>query len=228
MSRSTRIGILGGTFDPIHLGHLDVAAAGGDALDLSEVVFVPSRVSPHRPSPPAVSGYHRFAMVALAVTALRTFRASDLELGTEGPSYTSVTLEALARHGARPSQLFFITGADAFAEIATWYDYPNVLNRSHFVVVSRPGHQASELPRRLPDIAPRMREPQDHASRDRSAAGTSVWLVNAATKDVSSSEIRERLTNGRSVDGLVPPSVATYIERHRLYRTDRTDGGLHE
>ena len=150
-----RLGLLGGTFDPVHRGHIDVAQAARETLGLDCVQFIPARLPPHRPQQPRVSGYHRFAMVAVAIAGFPGFEVSDLELEAEGPSYTAWTLAHLQRDGFHPSQLFFITGADAFAEIATWHDYPALLDASHFVVVSRPGHAREGLWHRLPDLRSR-------------------------------------------------------------------------
>src|SRR5262245_45751861 len=142
-----RIGILGGTFDPIHLGHLDVGAAAQRALGLTEMLVVPSSVPPHR-SPAVASGYHRFAMVALAIAGRPGWRALDVELQQAGPSYTATTLRQLHDEGYRASSLFFITGADAFVDIAAWRDYPSFFDLANFVVVSRPGLPVREFPRR--------------------------------------------------------------------------------
>jgi nicotinate-nucleotide adenylyltransferase len=224
----SRTGLLGGTFDPIHFGHLDVAAAARRALELTEVDFIPSRTPPHRQTAPVASAGHRLAMVTRAVSDQPAYRVSDQELRADGPSYTSATLETSARAGASRSQLFFITGADAFAEISTWHDYPALLDLAHFVVVSRPGHPVSELRERLPDLAPRMRDSGTFVDFDLRHNETLVWLVEATTRDVSSSDIRARLAHGESIDQLVPPSVATYIERCHTYGADATDSGLHD
>ena len=228
MTPERRMGILGGTFDPIHVGHLAVAAAACRALKLDEVVVIPSHLPPHRPHAPIASGYDRFAMVALALVQEDAYRVSDLELSAGGPSYTSMTLETLKRKGEHPSQIFFIAGADAFAEIASWRDYPDVLDGSHFVVVSRPGHQASDLLQQLPDIASRMRFPDTALDDAAPPDGTFVWLVDATTPNISSSDIRQHVSGGRSVDGLVPGSVAAYIDRHQLYRGYHMDTTLHD
>ena len=229
MTGETRTGILGGTFDPVHLGHRDVAVAARTALGLDTVLLIPSRVPPHRHRAPVASGPDRLAMVELAAAAEPGLEASDLELTSDGPSYTSRTLDTLTG-GRNPSQFFFITGADAFAEISTWHDYPDVLDLSHFVVVSRPGHPTSQLKERHPAQAHRMRHPaQAHRMRplpvddpgrpaDLSIA---VWLVEAATRDISSSDIRMRRAAGLPIDDLVSPSVAAYVLEHRLY-TDIT------
>ena len=224
----TRTGILGGTFDPVHFGHLDVADAARRALELTEVIFVPSRTPPHRQTAPVASGNHRLAMVALAVADQGAYRVSDQELQTEGPSYTSATLETCARAGIPRSQLFFITGADAFAEIASWHDYPNLLSLAHFVVVSRPSHAASDLRERLPDLAPRMRDASTLVDSELKHDETWIWLVDAATRDISSSNIRTRLAQGDPIDQHLPPSVAAYIERSRTYGAGAMDGSLHD
>ena len=202
---AARIGILGGTFDPIHLGHLEAAFHARNALDLDHVMLLPSRVPPHRSLEPRASVYHRFAMTALAASSGEGMLASDLELRRESPSYTALTLEALHHEGVAPSRLFFIIGADAFAEIDTWYDYPRVLTLAHFVVVSRPGAAAS---RPDPVTGPPSLIPD---------ASTSVLYIDAPTPDVSSTEIRRRVATGESIEGLVPPGVAEHIRRHRLY-----------
>ena len=152
-----RIGILGGTLDPIHCGHLAAAVATRDAFDLATVFVLPSHVPPHRSVQPVASPFHRFAMASLAVSGVDRLQASDEELRSAGPSYTADTLERLHARGLAASQIFFITGADAFAEIATWMRYPGVLDLANFVVVSRPGHDLSAMKARLPELAERMR-----------------------------------------------------------------------
>ena len=228
MNALSRTGILGGTFDPIHFGHLDVAAAARQALGLTEVIFVPSRTPPHRQMDPVASVKHRLAMVTLAVENQSAYRTSDQELRSDGPSYTSVTLKTCVDTGIPPSQLFFVTGADAFAEISSWHDYPNLLSLAHFVVVSRPSHAVSELRQRLPDLEVRMRDARTLADSDLRSDGTWIWLVDAATRDISSSDIRTRLAHGDSIAQHVPPSVATYIERRHTYAARSMDGSLHD
>lgn len=211
---SRRIGILGGTLDPIHCGHIAAGIAARDAFGLSRVLVVPSRVPPHRSIQPLASPFHRFAMASLAVSGLPAMQASDDELRLEGPSYTAETLERQHAQGVRPSQIFFITGADAFADIATWKRYPDVLELANFVVVSRPGHSIEALPSALPALADRMR-PAAGAAVD--ASRTAVYLLQAPTPDVSSTLVRDRLRRGEGIAGLVPPLVETHIRQHALY-----------
>ena len=210
-----RIGILGGTLDPIHCGHLEAAIAARKALQLTEVLVLPSRVPPHRPAQPAASPFHRFAMAALAVNGIAGLVASDAELCVSGPSYTADTLDRLHASGLDRSQIFFITGADAFAEIATWHRYPEVIDLAHFVVVSRPGHAMDDMRRRLPALASRMRAAAGATPVAPSAP--SILLVETPTPDVSSTIIRERLRRGEPITGLVPPAVERHIHQHRLY-----------
>jgi nicotinate-nucleotide adenylyltransferase len=211
MTSRTRIGILGGTFDPVHLGHVETALAAQRALELDRVLLLPSGAPPHRHQQPFASRFHRFAMAALAVTGRRGLEVSDLEIGEPGPSYTFETLARLQADGLTPSQIFFITGADAFAEIATWSRYPQVLDMSNFVVVSRPGHPAGALRTMLPSLAARM------TTGAHTSAQVAIVLVDAPTPDVSSTDIRRRLESGGSIEDLVPAAVAAYIDQHGLY-----------
>ena len=206
-----RVGILGGTFDPFHCGHLDVARAAESTLGLTEVVVMTANVPPHRPQPFA-SSHHRFAMVAMAIAGRDRWRASDIELGGSGPSFTTDTLRRFHDAGFQPADLFFILGADAFAEIESWRDFPGILDRAHFTVVSRPGFPAGDMPARFPALSSRMQAPSKAM-----AAAPSIFLIDAATADVSGTAIRQRAAAGQSIAGLVPPAVRQHIEQHALY-----------
>jgi nicotinate-nucleotide adenylyltransferase len=212
-------GILGGTFDPIHFGHLAVARAVEEALGLDRILLVPARVPPHRERP-SVSVYHRFAMVALASMTSESLVASDLELESDAPSYTSVLLDRFLETGVSPSQIVFLVGADAFAEIATWRDYPGLLDKCHFAVVSRPGLSARRFHDALPELSARFVPPRCEARRFLPAAETRIFLLEALTPDVSSTEVRARVRAGASLTDLMPASVAAYVRRHGLYADD--------
>ena len=190
MTATRRIGLLGGTFDPIHTGHLDVARAAQRELELTAVHVIPSQVPPHRPQPVA-SAFHRFAMAAIAITGVKGWRVSDLELRMAPPSYTAHTLRHYHERGYAPDELFFLIGADAFKDIHQWHEYPAILSAARFVVVSRAGYEAGQRGRAI--------------------------FVQAGTMDVSSSAIRQARAEGRSIDGLVPPGVQQHIEQHGLY-----------
>jgi nicotinate-nucleotide adenylyltransferase len=213
-----RIGLLGGTFDPIHCGHLAAAVAARDVFGLDEVFLVPSHIPPHRAVQPIASPFHRFAMACLAVSGVSRLQASDEELRAEGLSYTADTLDRLHARGLNASQIFFITGADAFADIATWRRYPEVLALATFVVVARPGHALETLPSRLPALAGRMR-PAAPPENDGIAGEPRIHLLETPTPDVSSTIVRDRLRRGETIDGLVPSLVEAHIRQHSLYIT---------
>jgi nicotinate-nucleotide adenylyltransferase len=217
-ARARRVGILGGTLDPIHVGHVETALAARRALALDTIVVMPARTPPHRQRGPSASMFHRFAMAALAVNGLADITVSDDELCAEGPSYTALTLERLQASGLDRSQIFFITGADAFAEIETWHRYPDVLDLAHFVVISRPSVPVATLADRLPQLRQRLRTARPETA---AAESPSIFLVDVTTPDVSSTVIRRRLRHGDSITGLVPRPVETHILQHRLY-TERT------
>ena len=221
MTARRRLGLLGGTFDPIHFGHLDAAAAAQAALRLDEVRLIPTHDPPHRPLDPRASVFHRFALVALALEGPAPLKASDVEVAREGPSYTVDTLRALHAEGWRPSQLFFIIGADAFAEIATWHQFPAVLDAAHFVVIARPGATLDAAVERTPALRSRIRRAEDD---DLDTRDTGVVLVAARTRDVSSTAIRARLAAQLSIDDLVPAPVARHIMTHGLYGADQENG----
>jgi nicotinate-nucleotide adenylyltransferase len=214
MTTGRRVGILGGTFDPIHNGHIDLGRVAEASLGLTRLFVIPASVPPHRPQTHA-SSFHRFAMAALVVADQPNWHASDLELRSLSTSYTAVTLQQFHDQGYAPSELYFIIGADAFADLSSWRAYPQILEWAHFAVVSRPGHPTEALPGVLPALAARMVRPPIEPEAD--DAHPLIFLIDAPTAAVSSTAIRERRAVGDSIDGLVTPGVATHIERHGLY-----------
>jgi nicotinate-nucleotide adenylyltransferase len=198
------IGLLGGTFDPVHCGHLDVARAALERLSLERVLFIPAHIPPHRGSPDA-SAADRLAMVRLAIQGEPRFEASTIELDAAGPSYTSVTIDRFLGMGYAKRDLCFIAGADAFAGVTKWHDYPALLDRCRFAVVSRPGFPASAIPTQIPAFAEHM---------------TDIFLIDAPTAPVSSTGVRACITRGAPLTGLVPDAVAGYIGAHRLYQPE--------
>jgi nicotinate-nucleotide adenylyltransferase len=227
MTGTRRIGILGGTFDPIHTGHVALATAAQERLDLTEVLVIPSHIPPHRPQPQA-SSFHRFAMVALAIAGRSGWRSSDIELMAGGPSYTTDTIRLLHDCGYAASELFFIIGVDAFVEIATWKDYPAILDRAHFAVVARPGWQVDGVTVRLPQLADRVRPGprQNGGSSEVMNVGASlapaIFLIDSLTPDVSATAIRQRRAEGMPIVGMVDARVQQHIEQHDLYPSIRS------
>jgi nicotinate-nucleotide adenylyltransferase len=192
-----KIGIFGGTFDPIHLGHLRAAENAREALALDDVYFVPAHTPPHRPGAVS-SATDRYAMVALATSAHPAFVTSDVELRRGGPSYTVDTLMTL-REELAGRELVLILGSDAFGEIATWREPERIFAMCKVAVVHRPGEP-----------------PKSERALDLSADRVS-W-VEAAGLPVSATEIRKRVGEKRSVRYLVPDAVADYIQKRGLYR----------
>ena len=223
MTSAPRIGILGGTFDPIHVGHLDAALAAKQALALNEVLIVPSRLTPHKSPKEQVPWHHRFTMSEIATADIPDMRVSDVELKmpSSSPSYTSLTLQQLSESGYSSQELFFIIGSDAFSEIEQWHNYPNLIEQSHFVVISRSGLSNVEVRKKIPSLSGRMRTisatKDQIADLDRTTKSLSIWLIETKTRNVSSSDVRELLYKNQSTDGLLPAAVRSYISKHHLY-----------
>lgn len=214
MNTRRRLGLLGGTFDPIHYGHLDAAEAARRALALDEVWLVPSHIPPHRAQDPVATPFHRFALAAVAIADRSAYRVSDIELQRTGRTYTVDTLRTLHGQGWTRSQLFFILGTDAFAEIATWHEYPDVLDAANYVIITRPGTTVEAALSRTPDLLPRVctsrdLNPDEHTPK--------IIVVEAETRAVSSTTIRERLRAAKSITDLVPQAVERHILTHHLY-----------
>jgi nicotinate-nucleotide adenylyltransferase len=186
---------MGGTFDPIHFGHLRAAQNALDELGLDRVFFVPAAQPPHRVGPVA-SALDRFAMTALATSDHPAFAASDLELLRAGPSYTVDTVDAFL--AKRPSSLCLIVGSDTFVEMTGWKDAARVFASCRVAVVPRPGGTEELPPPPFPNLQ-------------------GVNLVPGPTLDISATAVRARLLQGRSVRYLVPGGVADYIEKRGLY-----------
>jgi nicotinate-nucleotide adenylyltransferase len=163
------------------------------------------------------------AMVAVDLPGVLT---TDVELRSPAPSYTANTLERLIVDRQSALQFFFITGADAFAEIETWWRYPDVLDLCHFVVISRPDHPAGALPARLPKLAARMVAIDARPAQADALASPRILLLDLPTPDISSTRIRQRAARGEPLDGLVPPAVLSHILKHGLYRPGGAAAGL--
>ena len=203
------IGLFGGTFDPIHYGHLRPAQEAFARLGLSELRLVPAAAPPLRTSPVA-SPAQRLAMVELAIRGLTGFRADDRELKRAGPSYTVDTLESLrAELGATP--LCLLLGMDQFLGFERWHRWQEIPELAHLVVLNRPGL----APETVPDWATARRTEDLQKLRDR-AGGLLVFLA-VQPQDISATRIRAAAARGESIDGLVPPTVQQYILSNRLY-----------
>ena len=214
------VGILGGTFDPIHLAHLRAAEELSEAEGLDEVRFVPSSVPPHKVLGAITAASHRLRMVELALAGEPAFRVWPVELQREGPSYSVDTLRALRAEVGAGTRIVFALGRDAFADFPTWKDPADICALCDIVVLTRPPWSASLQPTDLP-VAAREAFCYDAASDTfRHASGHLVKLLRITPLDISATAIRDRVRRGRSVRYLVPPPVEAYIARHGLYRQE--------
>ena len=195
-----RIGVLGGTFDPVHNGHLAIAQALRTALGLDRVVWVPAGRPPHKTGQIVSKDRDRLAMLELALAGLETDEISTIDLDRSGPSYTADTLEILAERFS-PARLFFLMGEDSLRDLPTWHDPERLLRVAELAVAARPGVDAD-----LESVA-----------RQILAVRRRVHLVPTQEIAISSSEIRRRVRENQPIQGLVPAPVETYIRDHGLY-----------
>lgn len=196
------LGILGGTFDPIHIGHLRIAEAVYERIALEQIIFIPAFVPPHKVGQDYAPAEHRYAMIELAVKPYPHFTVSDMELRRSGVSYTIDTLREL-RQIYPDKELYFIIGADSVAQLHTWNSINEMLQLATFVAAGRPGYEGV------------MEEVVHHLG---AAAAERIMLLHTPEYDISSTEIRTRLHEGASLEGLVPRAVEQYINAHNLYQ----------
>lgn len=195
-----RIGILGGSFDPPHNGHLAIAKAAQAALQLDEVLFVPARINPNKTRTPLANTHQRLEMVRLAIQGEPTFAVSDVEVLRRGPSYTIETLDALT--AVMPAEYWLIMGADAVYGFDTWRRPERIIRLARIALVRRHEDDWSKIMERVPILA-------------RSV----IDEVPMASVDVSSTEIRLAISSKKSVDGKLPKAVLQYIREQKLYLT---------
>ena len=213
-----RLGIFGGTFDPIHLGHLRLAEEVGEELGLERVYLIPAAVPPHKEGRPIASFQDRLVMVTFATEASPILEPLDLEGRRQGLSYSIETLKELHRLFAPDPDLYFILGMDAFYEIETWHEYTKLFDYAHFVVIPRPGAPSEQLDTFLATLEVRFtKQEQNHLFSGPS--GKDLIFKKAILMDISSTNIRERVAAGKSIRFLVPRKVRTYIREEGLYRT---------
>jgi nicotinate-nucleotide adenylyltransferase len=212
------VGILGGTFDPVHFGHLRLAEEAAEALRLGEVRFVPAGQPGHRAAPLAAAA-HRLRMIELALAGNPLFGVDARELARAGTSYTFDTLTELRAELGRHRPLVLMLGADAFLDLATWHRWQEIFALAHLVVAHRPGFPPEQWPARMPPPLARElenRRVQQPLNVHVSPAGGIVALAVTAL-DISATRIREALGRGASARYLIPDAVLDYIGANRLY-----------
>ena len=224
------IGLFGGTFDPIHRGHLKVARAAAGRFRLREIWFVPADVPPHKQKAPVTSYFHRYSMVAMALSESPDFLPSLLEAPEpeahmeRHPSYSIDTVRKMKAGLRRGDRLYFLIGMDAFRDIATWHMAEELLRECEFIIAARPGYSLEDVAKSLPDgLRPRLKELRsvglDLALRPR---GVTLHLLPETHEAVSATQIRAAVRRGKGLTELVPETVAEYIRKEGLYQTPRT------
>lgn len=215
---SKRIGLFGGTFNPIHLGHLRGAEEIREILDLDEVIFIPAAIPPHKGIEEIIDAKHRLEMVRLATATNSYFSTSDIELLRPGKSYSIDTIRFFKE--SHRDSLFFILGRDAFVEIETWKDFQQLFTLCNFIVMTRPGFQKTPPTSQLPGALvqtfryDRKNEAWTHLS------GHTLYFKEITFLDISSSKVRELIEGGGSVKYLIPVEVENYIQKNGLYRSE--------
>mgnify|MGYP002332611595 CR=1 FL=1 len=201
------IGILGGTFDPIHYGHLVCAEAAREQFKLERVIFIPAARPPHKDLARLTPALHRFNMTVLATISNPYFEVSAVELRRPGLSYTIDTLRQLRRQFGPAAEFYFITGVDALAGLLSWRDPAGLLAETRFIAAERPGYPGSLLNELLAQLTPAQRE--------------RIHRIQIPAVAISSTELRRRVRAGLSIKYLVPETVEQYIVKNRLYREPR-------
>lgn len=203
MRLKRKIGIMGGTFDPIHLGHLVTAEAVRNEYGLDQVLFIPAANPPHKQSQTVTPAMHRYIMTAMATYSNPYFHVSSIELDRPGPSYTIDTIRTLLNKFGKNTDLYFITGADAIQEIQYWDRIEELLGMCQFIAATRQG------------CLPTVDNIKDHFGE---LGQERIHRLNTPELEISSTDIRERLRKGYSIKYIVPESVENYILKEGLYR----------
>ena len=219
-----RLGLFGGTFDPIHFGHLQAALEVKEGFDLDQIVLVPAAVPPHKTDRQVTDAADRLRMAEMAVKGNSVFTVSDIELKRSGPSYSIDTIGHFKKATPKDTEIFFISGLDAFLEIDTWQSYSDLLKRVVFIVIARPIFDCQDLSsrwKRLEDFL-KSKISTKYKLSDSSCfehpEAQPIYTFDVTSLDISSTRIRERVKMGQSIQFLVPEMVETYIKTRGLYR----------
>lgn len=218
-----RIAIYGGTFDPLHNGHWQVANAVLKSFALDQLIFVPAYVPPHKRGQQISSAFHRLAMLVLATAGEARMFISSIELEAPERPYTIETLERLQAELV-DARLFFVMGVDSFIDVTMWREYERLLTQYDVIVATRPGYQDDEsltahLAPHLQSRCVDLRGGQFPSFENvENPTATRIYLTDYVAVDVSATNIREAVEEGRAIEDLVPPAVAAYVEKYKLYR----------
>jgi len=216
MCAKQRIALYGGTFDPVHLGHLEVARRVQELFEIKKVFFVPAQIAPHKVGKLISAPLHRYAMLALATQDDPSLAISTFELDSADRSYTIDTLTHFVSELGGMSDLFFIMGADSWSEITTWREWQRLVTLVNHIVVTRPGYEIEDYPTVRNRIV-ELRGGQVQAALEEESR---VFVTDVVMKDISASQIRRLASAGRysELTGLLSKPVANYIEKYRIYQ----------
>jgi nicotinate-nucleotide adenylyltransferase len=220
MKKPKRLGLFGGTFNPMHYGHLRTAEEVAEALKLSQLWFIPAALPPHKASEGITSFQTRLTMARLAVGRHGVLKVSDLEGRRPGKSYTIQTLRILREEFGEEAELYYILGLDAILEIQTWKDYRELFTLCHFAVLDRPGYDRTHLGEFLQREVHKDFQPLPDGSGFQHPSGRRVLFLETTLLDISATQIRQLVRDGRSVRYLLPGAVRRFILRNKLYRPD--------
>ncbi|MCM3902563.1 MAG: nicotinate-nucleotide adenylyltransferase [Pyrinomonadaceae bacterium] len=222
MNGRKRIAIYGGTFDPVHIGHIEVAKRVSELFEIDELLFVPAQVAPHKLTRPVTPGIHRYAMLVLATQEDPRLRVSTFELEAPDRCYTVDTLAHFKSEFGESADLFFVMGSDSWSEITTWREWDRLLTLVNHIVVTRPGYDISLdlVNSSLRDRIVVLRGSKQIPKVVNEAAGEKIYITDAVMLESSATEIRGALREGdwSQLTRLVPSSVANYIRKYELYR----------
>jgi len=215
-----RVAAFGGTFDPVHNGHIAVARAMVRNFQLDQLLIIPAKRPPHKNSNAIADAYHRFTMAVLASLDEPHVLVSPIEIEAPDRPYTFETIERLQSSLGPGTRLFFVIGADSFEEINTWRETERLFSSANFIVVTRPGYDlgSSHLDERVRSTVIDLRGREDELEIGGESDEYHIYLTSDVNTGVSSTEIRHRVRAGESIEGLVPPRVADYITKYGLYR----------
>jgi len=203
IKKVSRLGIMGGTFDPIHYGHLVAAEGARYEFDLDKVIFIPAGQPPHKPNVKLTDPWRRYEMTKLAVVSNPFFEVLPIEINRPGPSYSIDTVQEVSCLYPE-SQIFFITGTDAVAEILSWKNVEQLLSICQFIAATRPGYKLDEMWKKIESL------PQDLKSK--------IFCLEVPALAISSTDIRQRVQDGRPIKYLLPEPVEEYITSNSIYK----------
>lgn len=220
MMGERRIAAYGGTFDPMHNGHVEVVRAIVRNFGLDQLLIIPAHRPPHKGSRAIAGDYHRFTMAVLASVDEPLVLVSTIELEAPDRPYTFETVERLRSAFGMGTRLFFVMGADSFEEINTWREPARLLSSTNLIVITRPGHDvgSSHLDERFRSTIVDLRGREGELQLDEGVSEHHIYLTGYVNTGVSSTEIRQRVRDGESIEDMVPARVADYIRKYELYR----------